>query len=351
MPPKVASLFLRGHGFAHLEQLLEMQLAMDYPMFFNSTALQPDFPLYQARVDEKERHDAWQTVSNLSALFGKPVENTFAGWTVAASLLLMLELYDPVHGIVLGNQPLLPSNKVWDWLHTFQDHPKDYWLYRPMSPENHYLHAILHRIEGHRRGEAGLIGYDNAKYWFGGGVEQPSWGLGSHPVFAALAEAATASHEPLRKCCIWSKRHTVTVPPGRQVEVAAGWDPFAFVDFHHAVVESTQPQAADVAALRWSQRVEFELLFNYSLKLALKLKTDSFLSGMPPMVPVALHSSDAELKEQPLRRLGDSSSSTDPAHMAHFCAGSLVFVAMVMCMYYPDRQHTRYASKSPLLVS
>lgn len=345
MPLKVASLLFRGHGFAHLEQLLEMQLAMDYPIFFNNTALQPDFPLYQARVDEKDRHDAWQSVSNLSVLFGKHVQNTFAGWTIAASLLLMLELYDPVHEIVLGSQPLLPSSKVWDWLHTFQDHPKDYWLYRPMSPENHYLHAILHRIEGHRRGEAGLIGFDNAKFWFGGGVEQPSRGLGSHPVFAALAEAA-ASHEPLNKCCIWSERHMVTVPPGRQVEVTSSWDPFAFVDFHRSVVESTQPQAAEVAALRWCQRFEFELLFNYSLKLALDQKADSFLSGMPAMVPV-----DVELKEQPLKLVGDSSISTDPAHVAHFCAGSLVLVTMVMCMYFPERQHPRHVSKSPLLVS
>lgn len=297
MPPKVASLFFQGHGFSHLEQLLEMQLSMDYPIFFNNTALQPDFPLYQARVDEKHRRNAWQSVSNLTALFGGNVENTFAGWTVAASLLLMLELYDPVHEILLGNQPLLPSSEVWDWLRTFQDHPKDYWLYRPMSPENHYLHAILHRIEGHRLGEAGLIGFDNAKYWFGGGVEQPSWGLGTHPVFAALAEAA-ASHEPLRKCCIWSKKHMVTVPPGRLVEVAAGWDPFAFVDFHRAVVESRQPQAADIAALRWSQRLEFELLFNHSLKLAIDSRSDPFLSGTPAMVPVLLHNKTYKLWSQ-----------------------------------------------------
>lgn len=249
MPPNVTSLFFKGHGFSHLEQMLEMQLAMDYPIFFNNSALLPDFPLYRARVDKNLRHDAWQSVSNLTELFGKRIENTFAGWTVAAALLLMLELYDPVHEIVLGNQPLLPSTKVWNWLHLFQEHPDSYWLYKPMSPENHYLHAILHRIEGHRTGEAGLVGFENAKFWFGGGVEQPSWGLGLHPVFALLADAASI-HEPLRKCCIRAENHMVTVPPGRQVEVAAGWDPFAFVDFHRGVVEGRHPEAEDIEALQ-----------------------------------------------------------------------------------------------------
>jgi len=287
MPPKIASLLMEGQGFGHLERMFSMPLAMDYPIFFNNTALLQDFPLYQARVDEELRKDAWKSVSNLTTLFGFRVENTFAAWTVAASLLLMLELYDQVHEIVLGNQPLLPSTEVWDWLHTFQEHPDSYWLYRSMSPENHYLHAILHRIEGHRVGEAGLIGFDNAKFWFAGGVEKPKWGLGPHPVFASLA-AAAKSHAPLRKCCIRAEDHSVLVPPGRQVQVAAGWDPFAFVDFHRAVVEGKHPQADDIAALKWAQRFEFELLFNYSLKLAMNSKSDAYLSGTPEEVPVVL---------------------------------------------------------------
>jgi len=277
-----------------------MQLAMDYPIFFNNSALQPDFPLYRARVDEDIRHRAWQSVSNLTELLAAPVGNTFAAWNVAAALLFMLELYDPVHEIVLGNQPsppLLPSGEVWGWLRTFQEHPGGYWLYHPMSPENHYLHAILHRIEGHRIGEAGLPGFDNAKFWFGGGVEQPPWGLGLHPVYASLAEAASA-YAPLRACCIRDRAHAVTIPPGRQVEVAAGWDPFAFVDFYRGVVEGAHPKAEDIAAVSWAQRHEFELIFNYSLRLALDPRSDPFLSGAHVDVPVVLHGETYKLWAQ-----------------------------------------------------
>merc|ERR1712137_565502 len=110
------------------------------------------------------------------------------------------------------------SKEVWDWLHVFQEHPKNYWLYRPMSAENHYLHAILHRVEGHRVGEAGLIGFDNAKFWFGGGVEKPSCGLGAHPVFKDLA-AAGRRFDVLSRCCIKETSHKVLVPRGRNVTV------------------------------------------------------------------------------------------------------------------------------------
>lgn len=297
MPPRVASLFFRSNGFVHMENMLGMQLAMDYPIFFNDSALQPDFPQYRARVDEDLRRDAWESVSNLTELFGQPVRNTFAGWTVAAALLLMLELYDAVHEIVLGNQPLLPSSEVWEWLRTFRAYPNSYWLYRPMSPENHYLHAILHRVEGHRVGEAGLIGFENAKFWFGGGVEQPTWGLGLHPVYAGLARAAS-SNKVLRGCCIFNASHAAAVPGGRLVEVAAGWDPFAFVDFHRAVVEGRRPQPEDVEALMWAQRLEFELLFNYSLKLALDPSADPFLSGVHEEVPVMVQGGSYNLWAQ-----------------------------------------------------
>jgi len=287
LPRSVRALLSMGRGFRHLEELLEMQLNMQYPIFFNATALSPDFPSYEARVPEPVRRAAWEGVRNLTKLFGAPVANTFAGWTVAAGLLLMLQLYDQTHEVVLGNQPLLPQEMVWDWLRTFQAHPDDYWLYRPMSAENHYLHAILHRIEGHRLGEAGLIGFENAKFWFAGGVEKPAWGLGVHPVYKALA-AAGSEIEVLRRCCVRDASSEVWVPPGRWVRVAPGWDPFAFVDFHRSVVESTHPQEADVAALRWAQRFEFENLFNYSVGLALDGQGDPYLSGKSVQIPVTL---------------------------------------------------------------
>eukprot|EP00929_Paragymnodinium_shiwhaense_P089313 TRINITY_DN49472_c0_g1_i1.p1 TRINITY_DN49472_c0_g1~~TRINITY_DN49472_c0_g1_i1.p1 ORF type:complete len:817 (-),score=83.55 TRINITY_DN49472_c0_g1_i1:232-2682(-) len=288
LPSKVAELLNLGHGFGHLEDVLQMQLAMKYPIFHNATALLPQFPLYEARVEGQVRKAAWNAVSNLTVLFGGPVSNDFAGWTVAAALLLMLQLYDQTHEIVLGNHPLQPTAETWDWLRTFQTYPNSYWLYRPESPENHYLHGILHRIEGHYLGEAGLFGFDNSKFWFGGGVEKPAWGLGVHPVYERLAKFGR-EFEPLRRCCIFDHFHDVIVPPGRKVRVAPGWDPFAFVDFHRSVVESTQVREADVAALRWAQRFEFESLFNYSMHLAVQERADPWLSGQNFDVDVILH--------------------------------------------------------------
>jgi len=174
---------------------------------------------------------------------------------------------------------MLPEAEVWDWLRNFQKNNASYWLYRPMSPENHYLHAILHRLEGHHLGEAGLVGFDNAKFWFGGGVEEPAWGLGKHPVFIALA-TTFKNDEILSNCCIFNKAHTIRLPgTARLVRIAAGWDPFAFVDLHRSVVEGQLPRADHIDALRRAQRVEFEHLFNYSLKLALNSNVDPLITG------------------------------------------------------------------------
>ena len=40
-------------------------------------------------------------------------------------------------------------------------------LNSPASKESEYAHAMVHRKEGGHLGELGLVGWDNACYWFG----------------------------------------------------------------------------------------------------------------------------------------------------------------------------------------
>ena len=97
------------------------------------------------------RHVAYSAVSNLTELFdGANIVDEMAAWNVAAALLFLLELFDQSHEMVLGNHPLVPTSELWSWLHTFQQHPNSYWHYHPYSLDNSYLHAIVHRTEGHR---------------------------------------------------------------------------------------------------------------------------------------------------------------------------------------------------------
>ena len=40
-------------------------------------------------------------------------------------------------------------------------------LNSPASKESEYAHALVHRKEGGHLGELGMVGWDNACYWFG----------------------------------------------------------------------------------------------------------------------------------------------------------------------------------------
>jgi len=117
---------------------------------------------------------------------------------------------------------MLPMEKVWGWVNNFQSHPQSYWRTRPYSQENNYLHGIVHRVEGHRIGEAGASGFNNARFWFAGGMDEPPAGLGPHPVYheltsALLGEAGAVAvskevSSRLLACCISNSTTTVTVP-------------------------------------------------------------------------------------------------------------------------------------------
>jgi hypothetical protein len=92
-------------------------------------------------------------------------------------------------------------------------------LHRFVTPDSHYWHAIMHRMEGD--------GY-NAGYWFRH--------IGAHPLFPALQLEAA---------------HLGYAQPG------AEWDPFAFIRFC-----KTSADAKDDDLAKRVQLAEWQLLFD-----------------------------------------------------------------------------------------
>ena len=108
------------------------------------------------------------------------------------------------------------------------------------SAEAIYAHAMIHRREGKARGEAGLSGYSNARYWFSC--------LGDHPLFDQIAEFAAAH-------------------PGapRAMKSGATWDPAAFVQ--HCEASERSGSSENLAFCTAVQQTEWELLFDWCAKL------------------------------------------------------------------------------------
>ena len=103
----------------------------------------------------------------------------------------------------------------------------------PKTSTGEYWHAILHRQES----DPG-----NSAYWFRR--------VGKHPVYANLAASA---------------RDILKRYPGTEFRVGQ-WDPFAFVHFCERA--RTQPGSSQEQAAREIQRAEWQLLFDYSARVA-----------------------------------------------------------------------------------
>jgi hypothetical protein len=95
------------------------------------------------------------------------------------------------------------------------------------DPDGAYWHAIVHRQEP----DAG-----NSSYWFGQ--------TGRHTIFPALAEAAAAIEPAL----------------------AGAWDPYRFIEYCERA--RREPGSETERRALQIQRIEWELLFDYSFRTA-----------------------------------------------------------------------------------
>ena len=163
---------------------------------------------------------------------------------VAESRLMELGPGEPDHSRLAGLKQIQPA--------TFCAQPADLkmanaclaavWLYYDFLNESHelsqeihtatgsYWHGIMHR----REPDPG-----NSKYWF--------HRVGTHPIFAPLAEAARS------------------LDPQANVVSAGPWDPFAFIDACEAARRGNSPHEQ---LCRQIQLVEWQLLFDYCFHAA-----------------------------------------------------------------------------------
>ncbi len=125
------------------------------------------------------------------------------------------------------------------------------WLWQDWIHESHNLsqnletptgslwHAVMHRREGD---------FNNAKYWYGR--------CRNHP---ALAEMASAGTQLVRS--------SPAADDNARTILRGGWDPYALTDFVESVYDSPDNHPP-VALARDLQTLEFQILFDYTVRLA-----------------------------------------------------------------------------------
>jgi hypothetical protein len=130
---------------------------------------------------------------------------------------------------------VLCGSWLWqDWIHESHDISQSI-----ESPTGSLWHAVMHRREGD---------FNNAKYWYGRSR--------NHPALATMARegvklinASPAAGDDARTI------------------IRGGWDPYALTDFVESVYDSPDHHPP-VALARELQRLEFQILFDFTVRLA-----------------------------------------------------------------------------------
>ena len=162
----------------------------------------------------------------------------------AVAIILLLAGYiDASHEVILGVTTYNTAKAEYAATHRGET---NWTLEHPLTEVDDIVHSLIHRREGHAKGEGGYTGFENAKYWIAGGPKLCRSGVTTtYPFYQSLA-AFAKKHTPM---CVdagvvvgettktksinhathqiiqggGKKERTVTVPKGC-------WDPFCFID-------------------------------------------------------------------------------------------------------------------------
>lgn len=163
---------------------------------------------------------------------------TSGGNPVAKPLLAQLTAQTVLAGPVTNDHAALAVlSGLWlwqDWIHESHALSQDI-----DSPTGSLWHAVMHRREGD---------FNNAKYWYGKSR--------NHPALAAMAKAGVALIND-----------APAADENARLIVRGGWDPYALTDFVESVYDSPDHHPP-VALARELQKLEFQILFDFTVKLA-----------------------------------------------------------------------------------
>lgn len=265
--------------------------------FANLTSVKLNYGLFEGRSDLRalvadnidEREDGASASARLlrPSTFGIFRPRNEKAFRRAVAILLLLKdprrNVDAAHELILGVTPHnMPQA---EFAKTNREAPRGKeWndAQLPFDASSDLIHAIIHRLEGNRVGEGGYRGWENAKYWLGGGPKESGTPDARHDARRELAAWARAN-APL---CV-SRRGVVSGRTGgeggddeggdaahaivagggtmRTVRVPRGdWDGFAFCDVCKLRVEGRldEEESREVGEL---QRMEMLLLLEYEL--------------------------------------------------------------------------------------